>query len=194
MKVIDEIISATLGGHNTLVLGQAGTGKSTLITKLYGILKEKNKVVRVAATTGLAATRLPIGTTVHHLFGLLDGRFSKEQLIARVTHDDSFVSVRNNIVKSDVIIIDEVSMLSQKIFEDIEDLCRTVRRLDKPFGGLQFILVGDLLQLKPVPNLAYGDAGDMFIKSKDIDILLPHRFILTEVHRQDEGMLCTSHW
>ena len=188
MTVIDDIISGTLGGHNILILGQAGTGKSILISKLFGILKGKGKDVRVAATTGLAATRLPTGTTVHHLFGLLDGRFNKQQLVERVLSDDAFVCVKRTVLKTDVVIIDEVSMLSKKVFEDIEWLCRKVRDCGKPFGGIQFILAGDLFQLKPVPNLPYGDGGEHFIRCLNIDVFLPHRFVLTEVHRQNEGI------
>ena len=54
------------------------------------------------------------------------------------------------ILSTESIVIDEVSMLSRKIFETVEDLCSFIRNNNYPFGGLQFILVGDFYQLRPV--------------------------------------------
>ena len=189
MSVNDNIISAAISGHNFFILGQAGTGKSTVVKELYEILTSLGKKVKTAASTGLAATRLPNGTTVRHLFGLLDGRYPLEQLKKKISQDDSYRSVKNMILSTDSIIIDEVSMLSRKIFETVEGLCRFIRNNDSPFGGIQFILVGDFYQLRPVPNMIYGDSGEVLLETPNIRNLVPHKFILTEVHRQEEGKL-----
>ena len=66
-------------------------------------------------------------------------------------------TVKTMILSTDSIVIDEVSMLSRKMLETVEDLCRFIRNKNYPFGGLQFILVGDFYQLRPVPNMLYGD-------------------------------------
>ena len=168
-------------------MGQAGTGKSTLVRKIYGNLTNAGKRVRTAASTGLASIRLPYGTTVHHLFGLLDGPYNSDQLKEKVSNDDSLHRIKETALNTDTVIIDEVSMLSKKIFEDVEDLCRYVRKSNQPFGGIQFILVGDFFQLRPVPNPEYGDHGEVVLQSLNIRKLILHTFVLSELYRQDRG-------
>ena len=62
-----------------------------------------------------------------------------------------------------------------------------MRKRDKPFGGIQFVLSGDLYQLNPVPNIPYGDKGQQFIEHDRFCSLVPHKFVLSTVHRQNEG-------
>ena len=62
---------------------------------------------------------------------------------------DCYRTVKTMIPSTDSIVIDEVSMLSRKMFETVEDLCRFIRNNNYPFGGLQLILVGDFYQLRP---------------------------------------------
>ena len=75
MEETEQIFSAVLERHNVLILGQAGTGKTTLIKKIYNIFKESEVKVKVLACTGIASTLLPDASTVHSFFGLLYGRF-----------------------------------------------------------------------------------------------------------------------
>ena len=187
MEETEKIFSAVLERHNVLILGQAGTGKTTLIKKIYNIFKESEVKVKVLACTGIASTLLPDASTVHSFFGLLDGRFEEEELVERVLKDDNLHTIKDRILNTDCIIIDEVSMLSSRTFGHIEILCRKVRKSDKPFGGIQFVLSGDLYQLKPVPNIAYGDKGQLFIEHDRFSSLVPHKFVLSTVHRQNEG-------
>ena len=187
MEETEKIFSAVLERHNVLILGQAGTGKTTLIKKIYNIFKESEIKVKVLACTGIASTLLPDASTVHSFFGLLDGRFEEEELVERVLKDDNLHTIKNRILKTDCIIIDEVSMLSSRTFGHIESLCRELRKSDKPFGGIQFVLSGDLYQLKPVPNIAYGGKGQLFIEHDRFSSLVPHKFVLSTVHRQNEG-------
>ena len=185
MEETEKIFSAVLERHNVLILGQAGTGKTTLIKTIYNIFKESE--VKVLACTGIASTLLPDASTVHSFFGLLDGRFEEEEFVERVLKDDNLHTIKDRILNTDCIIIDEVSMLSSRTFGHIEILCRKVRKSDKPFGGIQFVLSGDLYQLKPVPNIAYGDKGQLFIEHDRFSSLVPHKFVLSTVHRQNEG-------
>jgi ATP-dependent DNA helicase PIF1 len=71
------------------------------------------------------------GITIHKFLGLKDGRFSADELSEK------------NIMTIDCIIIDEISMLSWKLFQEIEHVCRVVRENQKPFGGIQMIFSGD---------------------------------------------------
>jgi ATP-dependent DNA helicase PIF1 len=95
--------------------------------------------------------------------------------------NDEFHSSKKNILTVDVLFIDELSMISCRTFNKIEFLFRKVRNVNKPFGGIQIILTGDL-QLSPEPNLEYGDDGSLLIASSLMDNF--HIIKLNEIHRQ----------
>ena len=67
----------------------------------------------------------------------MDGRFSKDELLYRIQHDPELGRVKENILQVDMLIIDEISMISQQIFEMVEFLCRKLRDGEKTFGGIQ---------------------------------------------------------
>lgn len=157
MDLTHDIEFAVENGHNIAIFGQAGTGKSFIVKKVYNKLKNSGRNVKITATTGIASTVLPEASTVHSFFfGLQDGRYSVDQPIQKVCDDDNFNAVKAIILETETVFIDELSMLSLKLFTDIDALCRAVRNNDTPCGGMQVILPGDFFQLKPVPN-SYGD-------------------------------------
>ncbi|KAJ8040525.1 ATP-dependent DNA helicase pfh1 [Holothuria leucospilota] len=186
-----EIISTAEQGHNFFLLGQPGTGKTYLIQKIEQRLTAGNKRVQVTASTGLAAASLK-GRTVHAFFGISDGRYSNDTIIEKIKNNVDFKVVKDRITQTDSLIIDEVSMLSRKIFMQIEAVSRAVRGKEVPFGGIQVILVGDFYQLKPVPNLNYGDPGEVILMEETLKTLIPHHFVLMEVHRQSEQDLVNA--
>lgn len=54
-----------------------------------------------------------------------------------------------NYIAPQVLVIDELSMVSAELFEELERRCRNVRGVDAPFGGLQLVLCGDFFQVRP---------------------------------------------
>ena len=182
-----EIKAAVRKNHNVLVLGQAGTGKTSLLKDIYKEQKSLGRNVQISASTGIAATLLPGARTVHSFFGILDGRFTNEEMFQRLGEDSNLLTVKQRIIACDILIIDEISMLSMKNFLQIEAVCRHLRNKDGPFGGIQMILSGDLYQLRPVPSPGYGDMGHLFIEAEDFRRIIPHQYILKTVHRQSEG-------
>lgn len=85
---------------------------------------EKNKSVAVTATTGMASTQLGMGaTTLHHWCGVMDCRFSQEKLQELVRSDDRFAQAKSRIERAEVLFIDEIGMLSKKVFETVEAIC-----------------------------------------------------------------------
>ncbi|XP_070536286.1 uncharacterized protein [Ptychodera flava] len=135
------------------------------------------------------ASLLPGGQTIHRFSGVMDGRFTDHELARKIIHEPEMKEVKMNILNTELLVIDEVSMLSAKIFLQIEAVFRMVRKSSLPFGGMQVVLSGDLYQLKPVPNIAYNDPGCMFIKAEQFKNLVPHCFFLSTVHRQTENDL-----
>ena len=85
----------------------------------------------------------------------------------------------NRIINSEVLfILHEISMVSQKVFDCVEYLCRIIKGLDIPFGGMQLIGCGDLFQLPPVPDSLYGDNGYYCFQSPVFDNVFPDRIVL----------------
>ena len=114
----------------------------------------------------------------------MDGRYENEEIVKLVLESESFERERMNIINTETLIIDEISMISCKTFSQLEFLFRNVRKIDKLFGGMQIIVAGDLRQLPPVPNMEYGDDGSFFITSDFIDLF--HVVELCTVQRQKE--------
>jgi len=141
-----KVIELALEGHNIFLTGQAGTGKTYTLKKIINEFKKKKKSVAVTASTGVASTHLN-GTTIHSW----SGAGIKDKFIL-----DDFYKIKNNkysfkrIFNTDVLIIDEISMIQSHVLDLIEEICRFIKNPDKIFGGIQIILCGDFFQLPPV--------------------------------------------
>lgn len=175
-------------GHNVVLTGQAGTGKTHLLNSISEELARGGRIVEVTATTGIASTLIKGATTLHSCFSLLDGRYPTEVLVSRIRDDDNLQKTKQRVLNMDVLIVDEISMLSSQVFEQVEEVCRAIRAKPDVFGGIQVILCGDLYQLKPVPSYKYGDMGESILQSSLFTEGFRHHFHLTDCHRQKEGM------
>jgi KaiC/GvpD/RAD55 family RecA-like ATPase len=172
-KIQERGIYLALRGHNIFITGFPGTGKSCTVIEFAKQLKAVGKDVVVTATTGIAAQglrqKLPehfgAVSTIHKFVGFKDGRYENDELLHLIVHDENFVDIKNNIKSMDTLIIDEISMLSSKRLEQIQYIFESVRCSACPFGGVQMILSGDFYQLPPVPNINYGDNGQMCYNS-----------------------------
>ena len=148
-------------GKNVYLTGAAGSGKTYALNEYISYLKNRGVSVAVTASTGIAATHIG-GTTIHSWSGLgikdtLDDRdieylISKEHLYKRFE-------------KTKVLVIDEVSMLSSRLFDAVERVCRAMKRSEEPFGGMQMELSGDFFQLPPI---AREGGGAEFIHSSEV--------------------------
>lgn len=151
----EEIFDKYLKGENIFITGPGGTGKTYLIKAIVEHAKNSNKSYQVCALTGCAAILLQCGATTLHGFsgiGLASGTIS--QVVDRVVKNRY---KKPNWAKTELLIVDEVSMLSLKIFTIIDLIAKRVKQQrDKPFGGMQIIFAGDFYQLPPV-----GDEDDI---------------------------------
>lgn len=171
-----------LTGESVLLTGPAGAGKTFVLNQFIRIAKSDGKHVSVTATTGLAATHLG-GTTVHSWSGIgisdeLGPGFAEHMAKGR----------REIIEKTDVLIIDEISMLHDFRLDMIDEVCRIVRKKDEPFGGIQVIMSGDFFQLPPI-NRGDSRAGGFVVNSNVWQELDPTICYLAEQHRQDDEIL-----
>ena len=142
-KIQERAIYLALRGHNILITGFPGTGKSFTVIELAKQLKAVGKNVVVTATTGIAAQglskKLPehYGTvsTIHKFVGLKDGRYENDELLNLIVNDENFVDIKDNINSMDTLIIDEISMLSRKFLVQIQYIFESVRCSACPGGG-----------------------------------------------------------
>jgi len=155
-----EALEILKGGSNVFLTGSAGSGKTFLLNKFIAYLKDKKISVGTTASTGIAATHLN-GRTIHSWCGL----GIEEKMNATVRKSIAKSEVRERIKKTQVLIIDEVSMLSAKRLDLINQVCQQVRKNKAPFGGIQVILSGDFFQLPPV---ARGEEDSRFVLDSDI--------------------------
>ncbi len=171
-----------LSGESVLLTGPAGAGKTFVLNNFIKIAKSEGKHVSVTATTGLAATHLG-GTTIHSWAGIGVSDSINPGFVDTVSKGR-----REIIEKTDVLIIDEVSMLHDYRLDMVDDVCRVVRKKDEPFGGIQVILSGDFFQLPPI-NSGHSRAGGFVVNSKVWQDLDPVICYLEEQHRQDDEEL-----
>ena len=100
----------------------------------------------VTASTGIAATHIG-GVTIHSWSGV----GIKDTLDERdIEHLVSKEHLYKRFEKAKVLVIDEVSMLSSRLFDSVERVCRAMKRNEEPFGGMQVVLSGDFFQLPPI--------------------------------------------
>ena len=118
--------------------------------------------------------------TIHKWSGLNDGRFTNERLIHLISNDERYAATKRRILDVDILIIDEISMMSRVMFEKLEMVLR-IRNENQVFGGIQVIGVGDFLQLPPVKNTRHKDLGEYAFESK---LFFQHRVFLKEIFRQ----------
>jgi PIF1-like helicase len=144
------VMKACIEGHSVFFSGGAGTGKSSLLAHIIKELNSKHGAGKVAitATTGLASCSIG-GCTVHQFAGIPLSVFEgSDEEISKEVLRRPLVVRRWKEIK--VLIIDEISMLSPKVFEAINTVAKTARSSGDPMGGVQVILTGDFLQLPPV--------------------------------------------
>lgn len=148
------VFDALQKGLNVFLTGRGGTGKSYLISTIYNELPLVHSVkkgcrIAVTALTGCAAVLLGRwAKTLHSWAGIGLGRGTAKELVVKIRKSPRAMK---NWLCTDLLVIDELSMMPAELLEKLDEIGRIVRRNGaRPFGGLQLLLVGDFLQLPPV--------------------------------------------
>jgi DNA replication protein DnaC len=145
--------------RSIFLTGKAGTGKTTL---LHEIIRTTHKNTVVVAPTGIAALNAS-GVTIHSLFQLPFAAFVPEnkavnfndsvrvETRATLSRHFKMSAQRKAVIRNmELLIIDEVSMLRADLLDAMDFMLQSVRKNQQPFGGVQALFIGDLLQLPPV--------------------------------------------
>ena len=176
-------------GH-AFVSGEAGTGKSRLLSKLVESLQDVS--LAVVAPTGVAALNVN-GETIHSFFGLKIGVLIFDLAWIKRLSDKHV----EKLAKLDLLIIDEVSMVGPDTIDVIDAVLRHAKKCQEPFGGIRVVMFGDLMQLQPVAPqqpevkaaLAERYGHYWWFKAKAWELAELEVLKLTEVKRQEDRRL-----
>lgn len=190
-----QALKLLLAGKSAVITGKAGSGKTYLLNDFIRQLRQRKQKVAITATTGLAATHLN-GETIHRWskIGILD-RLPGNFFARKLSNKD-----RQRFLETDVLIIDEISMLHDYQFDMINQILKITRTSDEPFGGLQVVMSGDFFQLPPIRrkfgtaqmDIFNGTSGLGFVTdSLAFSELNPIVCYLETQYRQDDNDLTT---
>lgn len=135
-------------GENLFLTGPGGVGKTAV---LKAFASQTIKKLAITSTTGTSALLLN-GTTVHSFLGIGLGKEKVSILVDRIIKS---AYLKNRWCQLECLIIDEISMMHPDLFDKIEQLARTIRKSDVPFGGIQLVLSGDFLQLPCIGTMNF---------------------------------------
>ncbi len=198
----DQALKILKSGANVFLSGSPGSGKTHTINEYVAYLRGSGIEPAITASTGIAATHVG-GMTIHSWSGIGIKPSLNQYDIDRISTTEY---VAKRILRTNVLIIDEVSMLGPDVLVSVDSICRAVKSKDEPFGGMQVILVGDFFQLPPIvtaienikdefnQETLYSDAGDLVDEPKNMFAFSSRAWrdanlvvcYLTEQYRQDD--------
>lgn len=179
-----QALSILKTGANVFLTGEPGSGKTHTVNEFVSWLRDRGIEPAITASTGIAATHIH-GMTIHSWSGIGVRTSLSEADIDQIASKEHVV---RRIQKTNILIIDEISMLSAPVLAMVDAVCREVKRVSLPFGGMQVVLVGDFFQLPPIgkANENNGERPAFAFESSVWEELHPIICYLTEQHRQDD--------
>lgn len=164
-----QLVDLILSGKNVFYTGSAGCGKSTVLKAFTRRLREMGRRVHIVAPTGRAALQVN-GTTTWTYAGLTPE--SNKQPLSELRRRADGNAVWDRVNKTDVLVIDEISMVENHHLERINEIMKAARykphQPKKAFGGVQVIVTGDFCQLPPVKPFQYCiECGKTLIEGRD---------------------------
>lgn len=180
-----EFFELFFSGKNIFLSGVAGTGKSFCIKTLHDFCHNHRIPLALTASTGIAALTIK-GTTIHSFSGIGLADKDIQSIIADVKRYKKAVS---RIQNCKILFIDEISMISGELFNKLDIIFKYFRprHQTKPFGGIQLIICGDVMQLPPIFKNNLNEEQLFFFESrayKEADFNICY---LTESKRQSDS-------
>lgn len=176
-----------VNGNNIFITGPGGVGKTKLIHHLVDHANSTGKRIQVCALTGCASLLLGTSSkTIHSWSGIKLAKGTISQIVDQVMRNKC---AKKNWKNTRILVIDEVSMMSRKIFDTLDAVARIVRNNPAPFGGLQVIFCGDFYQLPPVPSVNEPETGEFCFESDRWETVFKqeNHIELTTIFRQTDA-------
>jgi ATP-dependent DNA helicase PIF1 len=171
-------------GENVFITGPGGSGKSYFIQQIYNDAIQNGKRIQVTALTGCAAILLNCNAkTIHSWSNIGLGSLTKDSIVKKIYKSHL---KRVNWTTIDILVVDEVSMMSQKIFELLDAIGKKCRKNDSPFGGMQLIFSGDFYQLPPVGSNDDPSTTNFCFESELWDYTFTNQIEFDFIFRQDD--------
>ena len=139
-----SVEDALARNNNVFITGAGGTGKSFLINQLRKDSIYFSDNCFFTGSTGISASNIN-GSTIHSLLGI----YPNQNIHQTLTTSGKAIN-RNDIDSNSIIVLDEISMVSNKLLDTINFVLQTHLQENRIFGGVRFVFVGDFLQLQPV--------------------------------------------
>ena len=181
-----------INGNNIFITGPGGSGKSALIKKIYDHAFSRFQNIQVTALTGCASVLLNCkAKTLHSCTGIGLGNGTLDQLVTKIKKNKF---AKEFWKKINILVVDEVSMLSLKLFNLLNDIGKIIRNnYSKPFGGIQLIFSGDFFQLPPVGNIEDIDTQRFCFESDDWNLTFHYdcQIQLVKIFRQKDQIYST---
>lgn len=178
------IFDKYLQGDNIFITGPGGTGKTKLIQYIVDQANEDGKRLQLCSMTGCSALLFNRkAKTVHSWAGIGLAKGDNDEIISRVCKSEY---KKKNWKSVDILIVDEVSMMSLKIFNILDKIGRNIRKKAIPFGGMQIIFAGDFYQLPPVGDMDDRETSQFCFESKIWNEVFQHQVELTKIFRQKD--------
>lgn len=174
-----KIFELYSSGKNVFITGPGGSGKSEILKIIYSDCIKNKKKVSVTAMTGVAANILGCNATTLHSWagvGLGTGKF--ESILKKIKRNKN---KKESWLSTEVLILDEISMLSLELFVLLDTIGRSIRNQDKPFGGIQLLFSGDFYQLPPI------SPQDFCFESPLFDECFENKVSLSIIFRQTDS-------
>jgi len=179
----NEALEILKMGANVFLTGPAGSGKTYVLGEYVNFLKQKGVEIGITASTGIAATHIG-GMTIHSWSGIgINDSMSENDIRALFKKRH----LGRRFERTKVLVIDEISMLHHFRLDMIDKVCKMFKGNDKPFGGIQIILVGDFFQLPPIAR--GGDRAYFAYKSNIWNDMGLKVCYLDEQHRHSDVVL-----
>ena len=175
-----------IAGYNIFITGPGGSGKSALIRQIYKDAYLKSRKIYVTALTGCAAVLLNCqAKTIHSWAGIGLGNQPIENLIKKIKNNKFSKELWKT---TEILIVDEISMLSYKLFNLLNQIGKIMRNNGRPFGGIQVIFSGDFFQLPPVGNAEDPDTSRFCFESEEWNIVFKkdNQIALKKIFRQTD--------
>lgn len=187
----DEALSILKTGANVFITGEPGSGKTYTINKYIAYLRECKIEHAITASTGIASTHIG-GMTIHSWSGIgIKEKLTKYDLDKIATNE----YINRRVRKTKILIIDEISMLRADTLSMVEVVCREIKQINEPFGGIQVVFSGDFFQLPPIEkrnakqtqiDLLEEKSPRFSYESNAWARLRPVICYISEQHRQDD--------
>ena len=188
-------------GRSVFLTGAPGAGKTWTLNQFIQQARKQEKHIAITASTGIASTHVD-GQTIHSWAGIGVNKCLTPKLMGIIRARRA-----ETIENTDILVIDEISMIPAYLLDMVDEICRRIRHNDEPFGGIQVIMSGDFYQLPPVtgkqvtqPPVEWKRTLNKYMQAgRDPEGFVTESFAwrhldpticyLTEQHRQTGGQL-----